>query len=319
MSNSDDLHFKGNYLKKSNNNTIRMIKCCDGPDCEITDNLKKYPTDLGYTLTFCNFHVGNPYNVLSESILDIELPTFHRNGYIMTNQGKTVCGFRGCSEESGLKYMFHDYFCPKHCKDMMNIQAKYVEKYDSIGILINKIKEFNYRKILNKKNLNDILRLSEHTKTNYFKTSMNLIHYQYAYNNLVNTEGLTDLRKNLNRNKSYTSNESSDSGERSSLTNSTELTNSRQFESPNSRQFGSPVIARNLSGSGKGKAHSDERRNSPPPRLNRSTPDVTYKPIDIQEFKKNYSFVNDSSFKGSLYTYFSVDPATFLRNPNMKM
>jgi hypothetical protein len=361
MSIPSELEYKAKYIKTNNRYGMKMYKCCDGPNCNWTKNLEKYPNDVDLIISFCVDHIKNPYNVLNTNVHNLELPTFNRENYkIINNKGSTgsdkigtsstirsisdtrsnICGFRNCKEEKELKYMFHDYFCGIHCKEMMEVHAKYVDKNDIHGILVNKIKEFNYRKILNKKNIKDIMIYENLTCMKYLQIPINLVHYKYAYENLLLTEELTDKRGNLNK----VSRQESNYGRLSLNSSGDSISNESPYRSE------SPVIPvkTNLSTSTKGNL-STSTRDTPsihttyPPynqnnlrtavsayvgviksnrisEISNRLPEVTikYKPINFK-MHQNVLIKYDRAFMNNPNSYFSIDPVSFLKDPYLKV
>jgi len=171
--------YKPNYHKK--------VRLCDGPGCMQGGYLNPYFVSRGLKLLFCNEHFVNPYNYTGLKNNDLmELPMFNDNYYkIIDDNNNIICNRRGCQSIDIIR-VHSDYFCTEHAKEITSITVKYIDKKDPMTLLFNKLKEFNYRKTLHIKNIESIFKLETDLsldRTLYSKSVINIIHYQYAYDN----------------------------------------------------------------------------------------------------------------------------------------
>jgi len=352
------LRFTPKYFHIDTKSGFKYIRSCDGPNCNETLGLIKYPTDKSYCLMFCQDHIDNPYNVIGNPVHQLELPKFDRSEYqILTEEQVKLCGYRGCNAMNGLKPMFGHYFCPTHCKDMMEIRVKYVNKKDPHDILINKIKEFNCYKILNLKIFDEINQLQNELRVFYTHIPINLVHIEYTRDNLKIWEqyrsNLSSERSSLNsssetlsRSESPYRPESPNYESKSSVKINPELVKSQNIETLRNFQ-----VINNMNNSSNSnnlrlsKSLNDHRetkkteffpirdnlvnrgtlatkREILPPKQDSPEIKVKYKPPVINqrdEKMKQSLFQHNQNFFNNPYSYFVIDPCVFVKNPVLGM
>lgn len=180
---------------------INGRRVCDGPACSYIGHLNKINNNLGYPILLCNYHLKLPYDVYGENKYNLPEPNFNIDSYkILIDNKIIICGYKGCDKYDNLLKIHSDYFCSKHAKEITALTLSYINKDNPIQMLINLIKEFNYRKVLYPKNILEIKRIEEEMNLNrdvYSKSQINRIHYHYAYNNLNIIETLNNKKKEV--------------------------------------------------------------------------------------------------------------------------
>ena len=162
-------------------------RVCDGPNCHYTGTMRKFRNSLGFNVLYCLYHYVDPYNDIGNKIHHITIPNFSEESYkIFTESGNSLCHFRECEASTGLMRCHNGHFCNAHAKEITKLHLTYANKDDDMKVLLFKLQEFNYRKILNVRNIEDIVKLEKKLNLDpncYSKSVINILHYEYAYNN----------------------------------------------------------------------------------------------------------------------------------------
>ena len=164
---------------------IDNVRYCDNPTCHNHEHLRRYNNDLNIDLLFCSTHINNPYG----SILDI-VPIFNKNNYkLLTDNNNDMCNFVGCNQFNGLKTVYDNLYCVSHAKIIINNRINsLIDKKDIDKIVLSKIREFLYKKVLDNNLIKDILSCERKMSYSTFHCNINMVHYMYVYNNKINNQ-----------------------------------------------------------------------------------------------------------------------------------
>ena len=120
-----------------------------------------------------------------------------------------LCEYVGCNEHNNLKNLYSSHWCNDHGRIITSLRLTVLNKSNTYSMLMNKLKEFSYRKVLNIDLVNEILDiegiLNIDTESS-FNMKVNLVHYKYSNMNNVSkdtgnftyfSESNSDFFKNL--------------------------------------------------------------------------------------------------------------------------
>ena len=174
------------------------IRICDSHKCEET-KLNEYYNDMKLDLKFCSTHIVCPYGGLSDIV-----PIFDKQNYKTHNaDGHRVCEYVGCNQTKNLLFI-KGYWCNEHGRLITYLRFGVLGKSNKLLILLNKYREFTYRKIFNHDLYKDIVMLENELNINtnaLTNLNVNKVHYLYAYSNFLyikNKEENCSLYKKTN-------------------------------------------------------------------------------------------------------------------------
>lgn len=307
---------------------IGNIRTCDGPYCKIQQHLHLYNSSIGDNLCYCDYHNKDPYNMVEV------LPTnklkvyprhkFNQEYYQLFDIGNNlICAYVGCLKNHKLSAFQDYYYCTEHMRIMTDLHLKCISNSRFLYRLLNlKYDEFNCKKIMSPETLSELYNLENilQVDKNFFsRLAINLVHKAYLLKNHQeyqqykldhpNLRSSSPLPSQLNKSWGVPFGGIFDSGASSS-------TEGSPNGSPTVSPTGSPIVSpksKQASSVNKTKSFikvslgNYQRSVSPPPgfevngiiKQNKST-DLFVPKLDL----------NNSD------SYFIIDPADFLRNPN---
>lgn len=171
---------------------IGSIRTCDNPNCDPGDvsqpiKLHKYPNDLNMKLLFCEKHIKNPYDELLS-----EVPDFKWENYQLVSNDNLLCYYVGCKSHQKLVNLHQGYWCTSHARDITQLKVSILTKSNKHGYLINRIKEFLCRKLLNQSLIDEIIMLEKELNVSYLNCNINSLHYKYILDNHNKLEGVNE-------------------------------------------------------------------------------------------------------------------------------
>lgn len=173
---------------------INGKRTCDGPGCTYTGLMKRYYNSLNYMLLFCDWHYNSPHEIIGQNIYNFQPPIFTLKEYkYIKSDGSFLCGYKGCAYDKNLVKWDNEYFCQRHSQELVNLELSIVCKNDPVERLITLIRSFNNRKVLSVRNISAIKKLEKLWGINrsfHSKSPINLIHYEYSYNNYILSQNI---------------------------------------------------------------------------------------------------------------------------------
>jgi len=139
---------------------------------------------MGYDLKYCSIHYNTPYGMINEVV-----PIFKEENYkIKNSKGENLCEYVGCNECNNLLSLYSGYWCNSHGRIITSLRLGSLGKSSKDAVLLNKMKEFSYRKIYNKELFVDIEILEKELQIDpkcCSNLNINIIHYEYVCKNLL--------------------------------------------------------------------------------------------------------------------------------------